>query len=49
MSVDNDICLIVVDFAGLSTNCEDIKSFIRPHLKLEKKNINCTFTSKQRS
>ncbi|KAI8063942.1 hypothetical protein BDF21DRAFT_388890 [Thamnidium elegans] len=29
------ICLIVIDFAGLSSDCEDIKSFVRSHRKLK--------------
>ncbi|KAG1144859.1 hypothetical protein G6F37_005920 [Rhizopus arrhizus] len=35
-TTDTDICLIVIDFARLSTNCEDIKSFVRSHSKLKK-------------
>ncbi|KAG1296071.1 hypothetical protein G6F66_003782 [Rhizopus arrhizus] len=35
-TADTDICLIVIDFARLSTNCEDIKSFVRSHPKLKK-------------
>ncbi|KAI7897803.1 uncharacterized protein BX663DRAFT_526930 [Cokeromyces recurvatus] len=36
-TTSTDICLIVIDFAGLSRNCKDIRSFVRSHPKLKKK------------
>ncbi|CAO3696629.1 unnamed protein product [Rhizopus microsporus] len=35
-AANTDICLIVIDFAGLSRDSEDIRSFFRSHPKLKK-------------
>ncbi|KAI9020694.1 hypothetical protein CLU79DRAFT_755070 [Phycomyces nitens] len=35
-TVDTDVCLIVINFAGLSRDCEDIRSFFRSHPRLRK-------------
>ncbi|ORE00709.1 hypothetical protein BCV72DRAFT_107437 [Rhizopus microsporus var. microsporus] len=33
---DKKVCLVVIDFAGLSTNCRDLHNFIKEHENLEK-------------
>ncbi|KAG1050847.1 hypothetical protein G6F43_006913 [Rhizopus delemar] len=35
-TANTDICLIVIDFAGLSRDSEDIRSFVRSHPKLKR-------------
>ncbi|KAG1469160.1 hypothetical protein G6F56_003420 [Rhizopus delemar] len=35
-AANTNICLIVIDFAGLSRDSEDIRSFVRSHPKLKK-------------
>ncbi|KAI9363845.1 hypothetical protein BD770DRAFT_358858 [Pilaira anomala] len=45
-AANTNICLIVIDFAGLSRDSKDIRSFLRSHPKLKKKNISGSFTNK---
>ncbi|KAG0752828.1 hypothetical protein G6F26_012933 [Rhizopus arrhizus] len=33
---DKKVCLVAIDFAGLTTNCSDLQSFVSEHEQLEK-------------
>ncbi|KAG1052904.1 hypothetical protein G6F43_004984 [Rhizopus delemar] len=40
INTNNKVCLVALDHAGLSTNCEDLEEFIRNNLSLQKIIIN---------